>query len=375
MKALVLDGHSRAAIESVQSLGRYGVVVDVESRQPNSVAFRSRYVEQRLIRHSDIHAQDFTLWLRGVDHIRRYDLIIPSTEASLLEMMALAPSDPLRTKAVLSRNDSLDIALNKEETHLLASRLHVRVPPRRLHVDLSGPDEPCGYPAVLKPTRSKICVNGRLETLAPVIATDAVTRRTTLERWLPYTPVLEQQYIAGKGIGIELLFNRGEKVWHFAHERLHEYPLTGGASTYRRSIAAPAEMLAASELLLTELAWHGVAMVEFKLPRNGDFVLVEINPRLWGSLALAIDAGVNFPVGLLQLARDGSLAPQHHYRLGYYTRDLPRDLVWMTENVRADHRNALLLTRHRFRSFFEYLRPLIGKESWDHFDPRDLGVT
>ncbi len=198
---------------------------------------------------------------------------------------------------------------------------------------------------------------------------------TTLERWLPYTPVLEQQYIAGKGIGIELLFNRGEKVWHFAHERLHEYPLTGGASTYRRSIAAPAEMLAASELLLTELAWHGVAMVEFKLPRNGDFALVEINPRLWGSLALAIDAGVNFPVGLLQLARDGSLAPQHHYRLGYYTRDLPRDLVWMTENVRADHRNALLLTRHRFRSFFEYLRPLIGKESWDHFDPRDLGVT
>ncbi len=146
MKALVLDGHSRAAIESVQSLGRYGVVVDVESRQPNSVAFRSRYVEQRLIRHSDIHAQDFTLWLRGVDHIHRYDLIIPSTEASLLEMMALAPSDPLRTKAVLSRNDSLDIALNKEETHLLASRLHVRVPPRRLHVDLSGPDEPCGYP-------------------------------------------------------------------------------------------------------------------------------------------------------------------------------------------------------------------------------------
>ncbi len=95
----------------------------------------------------------------------------------------------------------------------------------------------------------------------------------------------------------------GRKIWHFAHERVHEYPLTGGASSYRRSINPPAAMLQDAEKLLTALNWHGVAMVEFKIDAKGQHWLMEINPRLWGSLALSLDAGVDFPLGLLKIAR------------------------------------------------------------------------
>jgi len=35
----------------------------------------------------------------------------------------------------------------------------------------------------------------------------------------------------------------------------------------------------------------------------------------------------------------------------------------------------LLMTRPRLVSTLEYLRPLTGRESWDHFDVRDLGLT
>ena len=62
-------------------------------------------------------------------------------------------------------------------------------------------------------------------------------------------------------------------------------------------------MLHDGERLLTALNWHGVAMVEFKIDATGQHWLMEINPRLWGSLALSIDAGVDFPLGLLQVAR------------------------------------------------------------------------
>jgi hypothetical protein len=36
---------------------------------------------------------------------------------------------------------------------------------------------------------------------------------------------------------------------------------------------------------------------------------------------------------------------------------------------------VLLLTRSRLLSALEYLRPLWGRESWDHFDRRDFAVT
>jgi len=102
---------------------------------------------------------------------------------------------------------------------------------------------------------------------------------------------------------------------------------------------------------------------------------MEINPRLWGSLALSIDAGVDFPAGLLQIACGRQLAAQPQYKSNYYTRDLRTDLDWLKSNLRADPQDPLLHTRSRSFSFLELLRPLTGRESWDHFDRRDLGIT
>ena len=54
--------------------------------------------------------------------------------------------------------------------------------------------------------------------------------------------------------------------------------------------------------LLSSLRWHGLAMVEFKYsPAAATGWLIEINPRLWGSIHLAVSAGVEFPY-LLYLA-------------------------------------------------------------------------
>jgi hypothetical protein len=60
---------------------------------------------------------------------------------------------------------------------------------------------------------------------------------------------------------------------------------------------------------------------------------MEINGRVWGSLPLAVAAGVDFPRALARLLLDGEAAvqPQVHgeYRTGVRCRDLQRDLVWV----------------------------------------------
>ncbi|HEY2914167.1 MAG TPA: ATP-grasp domain-containing protein [Candidatus Angelobacter sp.] len=374
MTVLVLDGHSRAALETLQSLGRAGVQVDLAAEAQDCLAMHSRYVSRKLQQPSQGQAA-FETWLREQDKLRNYTLIVPATEASLLGLRQLDENDPLRHKVVIPGDESLDVALDKEKTLQLAHQLDVPTPAGILLSTLAEIGHAQSFPVVLKPTHSKVMVDGELRTLAVAVVKNESERQEQLRRWLPLTPVQQQQYVSGGGIGIEFLFNCGKKIWHFAHERVHEYPLTGGASSYRRSIDPPLAMLHDAEKLLTALNWHGVAMVEFKMNTNGQYWLMEINPRLWGSLALSIDSGVDFPLGLLQIAQGKEPVPQPKYKVPYYTRDLRTDVDWLKCNLRADRQDPLLHTRSRLFSFLELLRPLSGRESWDHFDWRDLAIT
>jgi protein-tyrosine-phosphatase len=112
-------------------------------------------------------------------------------------------------------------------------------------------------------------------------------------------------------------------------------------------------------------------MVEFKRSAGGAFVLMEINPRLWGSLALSIAAGVNFPLGLWRIANNEPLPPQPVYRRGVCARRLGADLRWLAANLTADRDNSLLLLRPRLTSYLEIARIFSGRDSWDHFQWSD----
>src|ERR1041385_9287525 len=84
---LILDGHSRAALETLQSLGRAGVQVDLAAEAQDCLAMHSRYVSRKLQQPS--WEQDFHTWLREQDKLRNYTLIVPATETSLLALRQL----------------------------------------------------------------------------------------------------------------------------------------------------------------------------------------------------------------------------------------------------------------------------------------------
>jgi hypothetical protein len=89
MRALVLDGHSAAALETVQSLGRARVLVHVCSEQLDCLAFRSNYAHRKIRQPSSRFTgilgfgcgRRRSIWIR---------LIVPATGASLLMLRSLA---------------------------------------------------------------------------------------------------------------------------------------------------------------------------------------------------------------------------------------------------------------------------------------------
>ena len=92
-------------------------------------------------------------------------------------------------------------------------------------------------------------------------------------------------------------------------------------------------LLAASERLLESLGWTGVAMVEFRRSPDGRAALMEINPRLWGSVQLAIDSGIDFPALLVDLFHGAPVTPVEA-RLGVRTRWLLGDLDHLIISLR-----------------------------------------
>jgi predicted ATP-grasp superfamily ATP-dependent carboligase len=251
---------------------------------------------------------------------RGIDVLIPVTDAALLSLSR----ERARLGAVCFPWPDADAVLrvsDKELVAVAAAEIGIAVPRQRV---LTSPAAALAaardlrFPLVVKPSRSiREGVDGTFAKLGVVHAAspDELSLRLG-ELGARAFPVLLQQRVVGPGVGVSLLVWDGRTVAHFAHRRLREHPPAGGVSVYAESIAPDARLVERSLALLNRFGWRGVAMVEFKVDATtGTPYLMEVNGRFWGSLQLAIDAGVDFPALLLSAAR-GVAEPVDGYQSG-----------------------------------------------------------
>src|SRR5215472_8217570 len=144
----------------------------------------------------------------------------------------------------------------------------------------------------------------------------------------------------------------GKPVAMFQHRRLKELPYTGGVGV--GAVSEPLDALLASQsiTLLRALHWEGVAMVEFRQDSaTGRAALMEVNGRYWGTLSLAVQAGVDFPLYDWQLAHGQVPTVPEQYAIGMKWR-------WMTGDLTRLH-GILLDPGHDHSP-----RPSRLKEAW-----------
>jgi predicted ATP-grasp superfamily ATP-dependent carboligase len=161
------------------------------------------------------------------------------------------------------------------------------------------------WPLVVRPALSWRAEDGRWIQGAVSYETDRNTlaRRVDTDRALR-APYLVQEKVSGEGCGLFLLAHEGRIVVAFSHRRLREKPPSGGVSTLCASAAVPDDLLEPARRFVETLRWSGLAMLEFKRDhRSGRPLLLEVNARPWGSLALAAAAGLDFPGDLLRLTQ------------------------------------------------------------------------
>jgi predicted ATP-grasp superfamily ATP-dependent carboligase len=330
---LVTDGQERSALAITRGLGRAGIPVIVGADTAGSLAGTSRYCVARWQYPSPLQ-QPAKFIASLVEAVRRFAIteIIPPTDSSMQAVAAQRDQFRPSVTAMLPSLESYDMVSDKYRVMKLAQELGIPIPDTVFVPDgniAAVSDQVRVYPVVVKPGRSLVKIDEKWIKTSVHFVSHA-EELTDLYRRTPYLqyPSLIQQRIVGEGQGVFGLFNHGRPCALFAHRRIREKPPAGGVSVFRESIELPKPMTDYAVRLLERVQWDGVAMVEFKVDRQSHVpMLMEINGRFWGSLQLAIDAGLNFPY-LLYQAMNGIpvTVPNNAYRIGTKSRWLLGDL-------------------------------------------------
>jgi predicted ATP-grasp superfamily ATP-dependent carboligase len=178
----------------------------------------------------------------------------------------------------------------------------------------------------------------------------------------PFPLIQEWVPDGGGAFGFSALFDEASNVKAaFVHKKLRMYPVQGGPSTLREGVEHP-QVMELGLSLLKSLNWTGVGMVEFKVdPRDGVPKLMEVNPRFWGSLELAIVSGVDFPYLILKMARGEIFEPILHYPVGRRCRWLLfGDILHFLTNPQRFHLKP---------SFFRFFEPNTSYDIISKDDP------
>ena len=295
-RALVLGDDMGVFLAVARSLGRRGIEVHVAPADSDAPGLASRYVSAVHVLppyHADPRA-----WLASLQALiaaHRYRLILPCNDSRLLILRHHA-AELGRELLAIPDEGVLATFTDKAATRALATGLAIAVPPGRL----LGRGEQSrwliaefGLPLVLKPCRTYE-IGGRQEkTMARIIRApaeldDALEAARTVT-WLA------EAFVPGEGVGVSVLARNGDVLLAWQHRRLRVAAETAG-STARVAEWPDRQLLAAAQAMSRASGLTGVAMFEFRVDRrSGRNALLEVNPRFWGSLPLAVAAGADFP--------------------------------------------------------------------------------
>jgi predicted ATP-grasp superfamily ATP-dependent carboligase len=348
MRAFVTDGNERPALAITRSLGRRGLTVLVGADTDSSLASASRYCAGHLTYPSpERQPLAFDRFLLDLVRPGHVDVVVPVTDVAMRAIAANQRVLGQHCALACPPFEAYEAMTDKWSLVQRADACGIPAPRTRLVEGLAGLREIApriAYPVVVKATRSRILTSAgwRGTTVHYARSRDELARIYGETEYLASHPSLIQERIAGPGLAIFGLFDRGRLLTAFAHRRLREKPPSGGVSVLSESVAVAPQLRAFAVRLLEPLGWTGVAMLEFKQDRrSGQVYLIEVNGRFWGSLQLAVDAGVDFPFLAVQLALGRSPAVPQTYRVGVRNRWLLGDLDHLLLRLRRRERDAL----------------------------------
>lgn len=359
---IVTDVEHRSGVAVCRGLHRAGYRVTGISCSRHAAGHWSRACAERLTVAHPLEDED-----RFIDGLVRtaargaYDLLIPGTDASLATVSRRRGELEPHVRLALPPHEVVTRTLDKQ--HLAAAARAAGLEPPETTVCWTTDDAVAavrrfGFPVLVKPQQSVFEVDGvarrwgsalvrderQLVEIAPGYGRPFLVQRRDTSSVLSFAGVR----VDGRLLGVAV--SQYQRTW---------LPEAGNVA-YSRTIAPPFDLEARVDRLLAELDWQGMFELELLGIGPGRFAAIDLNPRPYGSMALALRSGVNIPALWCDWVLRGTARPVRA-RPGVYYRwedaDL-RHLLWQAR--RGELRLAARVLRPRravAHAYFELRDP------------------
>jgi D-aspartate ligase len=330
---VIVTGADYRGLGIVRSLGRRGIPVCVLREEGHFLGAVSRYAYRSLRwpRGDAFRQVEFLTNLATREGFKGWALF-PTTDELVMLVARHHKSLAAHYRLTIPSWETLQWVCDKRLLYRLAQELGLSQPWSFFpHNRSDVAAVPCHFPVILKPA-----LRMEINRFTKDKAWQASDRATLLARYdeacalVGPDMVMIQELVPGWGeaqFSYAALCSNGQPVASIVARRIRQFPMDFGRfSTYVETVDEPRVLEPASRLLAA-VGFTGIVEVEFKRDtRDGQYKVLDVNPRVWGWHTLGQRAGVDFPHLLLRLMR-GEQLPQIRGRSGArwkrFSADLP----------------------------------------------------
>jgi len=329
-KVLVTNAKSRIAYNIVRSLGKKKIPVYTADFIRNAMSFRSKYSCGHFLYASPFGPEEkFIASLVDILASAKIDVLIPVYEETFL-ISKYKQEIEKYTNLIIPSYEQILIAHNKNQWSAIAEKEGIRTPLTYEAVDLIDRRHSFAaqeYPLIIKPKQGG--GGWGIEQIDSQDELETYFKNRPAKTWCPERYIIQRK-IVGSTFCVAMLFNKGACKARITYQQLREFPNERGQATLRISNEHK-EAESALRKLLERLNWHGICQADFVVEKETSRAyLVDVNPRLWGSLAQGIAAGVDFPYLIYKMCINGDTETVDSFLPGIKSRWIGGDIkaVW-----------------------------------------------
>ncbi len=305
------DAEERSVVAAVRGLARAGYEVTATSSQRPAAGFWSRAAKQRL-RLPDAREDQlgFVERLEETLERQRHDVLLPGTEASMLAASAGRERLARLTHLGIPPHEVVEQSLDKGALMEAAAANGIASPKGMVSRDWTELDAAArnfGFPFVLKPQRSLVSRGDVLRHCGSVLVHDEQELEQRIGQF--GFPVIVQHAERGAPVYSFAGVYAGGRLLACAFARyFRTWPPEAGSASFAETRLPDPALTEQVASLIREIGWEGIFELELLQLEDGRFAVIDFNPRVYGSLSLALSAGANLPAIWCDWVRTGEAA-------------------------------------------------------------------
>lgn len=331
ISVLLIEGFSRQVLPMMKSLHKMGCKITTYNNSRLDIGYTSRYPDKKLIRYCNSENRKKTYEIL-LDELKtgEYDIVIPLTDFAAI--LLSEHFDEYSQYATLAVNNWADIqyAIDKLNTMRVCMENGIPCPQTFISNEefFALDDSAIKFPLVVKPRTGFAAVgfqvvHNRMELLDYLDKAERKFGPCLIQEYIPQTDL---QYKCEMFVDVN-----GNIAASCVFSKIRWYPINGGSSCLNRTVNRP-DIVDNCAKLLKAICWKGYADIDIiQDPRDGVAKIMEINPRITGSVKICNLAGVDF-AKIIVADYLGKTIKQQNAEENIYMRYIFTDILWFIKS-------------------------------------------